>query len=206
MSYVELRFPIIGKTVPTDHGYTLFAAISKHIPDVHSADWLAIETLPGVARGDGITQIDPKAKLKMRLPQERISEILAISGKKLNVGIHNILLGAPQIFNLRPSVSLYSRCVTIKNHTEPESFLKAVSYKLDELGIHGEPIVGARRILRIGTQTIVGFSLTIHELTDEGSIVLQVRGVGGRRRMGCGIFVPIGITRLEDEHEQKIAS
>ncbi|MEP7338532.1 MAG: type I-MYXAN CRISPR-associated protein Cas6/Cmx6, partial [Acidobacteriota bacterium] len=29
------------------------------------------------------------------------------------------------------------------------------------------------------------------ELSDEGSTILQERGLGGRRRMGCGFFNPI---------------
>ena len=37
---------------------------------------------------------------------------------------------------------------------------------------------------------IVGFALRVEELTAEESIRLQEKGIGGRRRFGCGIFVP----------------
>ena len=43
--------------------------------------------------------------------------------------------------------------------------------------------------------TIVGFALAIHDLTDEGSILLQESGLGGRRRMGCGFFQPITLRK-----------
>jgi CRISPR-associated protein Cas6 len=59
------------------------------------------------------------------------------------------------------------------------------------MGIRGEPEIGLRRAFRVGNHTIVGFGLSIHDLSDEGSIVLQERGLGGRRHHGCGFFNPI---------------
>jgi CRISPR-associated endonuclease/helicase Cas3 len=191
MVYVELRFPVVGNALPSDHGYAMFASISRQIPESHGADWLAVETVPGTARGDGAIHLNPRARLKMRLPQDRLSLMMKLAGKRLDVSGYNIRLGAPQIFLLKPSENLYARCVTIKNYTEPDPFLNAIAHKLDELGIKGEPEIGPRRAFRVGNHTIVGFGLSIHGLSDEGSIVLQERGLGGRRHMGCGVFNPI---------------
>lgn len=191
MTYVDLHFPFVGSTLPSDQGYALFSAISKIVPEAHAADWLAVETIPGLARGDGLTQIDNDAKLRVRLPQDRVPLILKLAGKKLQLNGHAIRLGAPQIFLLRPASALYARIVTIKGYTEPDTFLDAVCRKLDQLGVKGEPVVGPRRVLRVGNHTIVGFGLSIHELSDDASILLQERGLGGRRHMGCGVFNPI---------------
>jgi CRISPR-associated endonuclease/helicase Cas3 len=191
MMHVELRFPVIGTALPSDHGYSIFGAISKAIPELHAADWLAVETVAGAARGDGATQINSRARLRMRAPQDRVPLILKLAGKRLDVSGYQVRLGVPQIFLLRPSASVYARCVTIKNHTEPESFLDAVARKLDELGVKGEPELGPRRAFRVGNHTIVGYTLSVHELSDEGSIVLQERGLGGRHHFGCGFFHPI---------------
>jgi len=191
MTYVELQFPFTGKTLPSDHGYSLYGAISRVIPEAHSADWLAVETIPGMARGNGVTQLDQEASLKIRIPQEHVPLMLKLAGKRLEVDGHAIRLGAPQIYLLKPATTLYARIVTIKGFTEPEPFLDAVCRKLDEMGVKGEPVVGPRRVVRVGQHTIIGFSLAIYELGDEGSIILQEQGLGGRRRMGCGIFQPI---------------
>jgi len=191
MVYVELSFPVIGTSLQSDHGYVMFASISRLIPEAHGSDWLAVETVPGTARGDGGIHLNPRAHLRMRLPQDRLSLMMKLAGKRLDVGGYHIRLGVPQIYLLKPSTTLYARCVTIKNHTEPESFLNAVAHKLDELGIKGEPELGPRRAFRVGNHTIVGFGLSLHDLSDEGSIVLQERGLGGRRHMGCGVFNPI---------------
>lgn len=199
MVFVELKFPFTGATLPSDQGYALYGAISRFVPEAHEADWLAIETIPGIARGDGMTQLDTEASLKIRLPQDRIPLMLKLAGKRLDLNGHAIRLGAPQIFLLKPSPQLYARIVTIKGFTEPEPFLDAVCRKLDELGVTGEPTVGPRRVVKVGNHTVVGFALAVHDLTDEGSIILQERGIGGRRRMGCGFFSPIVVDRVIGE-------
>jgi CRISPR/Cas system CSM-associated protein Csm4 (group 5 of RAMP superfamily) len=41
-------------------------------------------------------------------------------------------------------------------------------------------VVAGRRIL--------GYSVRVAELTLDESLILQERGLGGKRRMGCGVF------------------
>ena len=96
MSYVELHFPFTGRTLTTDHGYALFGAISRIIPEVHTADWLAVSTLKGAARGDGSLQLDTTSTLKVRLPQDRVPLLLKLAGKRLDLDGHAVRLGAPQ--------------------------------------------------------------------------------------------------------------
>ncbi len=191
MVYVELKFPVLGNSLPSDHGYALFACISRAIPEIHSADWFSVETVQGTKRGDGSIQLNPRAKLRVRCPQNHVPTLLKLAGKRLDVQGSAIRLSVPEISLLKPAASLYARCVTIKNHPEAESFLTAVAHKLDELGIEGEPELGNRRVFKVGTHHIIGYSVSVHDLSDDDSIVLQEQGIGGRRRMGCGYFVPI---------------
>lgn len=191
MITVELKFPIVGKTLPTDQGYALYGAISRLVPEIHSDDWFALETIPGVARGDGTTHLDPQGKLRMRLPQEHVSLLLKLAGKQLNISGHALRLGTPEISLLAPASALYARIVTIKGFIEPGPFTDAVCRKLDERAIRGEVVVGPRRVLQVANHKIVGFALAIHELSDDASIQLQTEGLGGRRKMGCGYFNPI---------------
>jgi CRISPR-associated protein Cas6 len=93
---------------------------------------------------------------------------------------------------------------------EPAPFLEAVQRQLDALEMRGkaslveqrqaaEANTGKksgtrspflRRTIRIRDKEVVGFALRVEELTAEESILLQEKGIGGRRRFGCGIFVP----------------
>ena len=204
MPHVELHFPFTGRTLTTDHGYGLYGAISRIIPEVHSADWLTIATMKGAAVGDGSLQLDGASTLKIRLPQDRVTVLLKLAGKRLDIDGHTIRLGAPQIHLLKPSSVLYARIVTIKGYTEPGPFLDAVRRKMQGLNVVGQPVVGPRRVVRIDNQTIVGFAVAISELNDEGSILLQERGIGGRRHMGCGVFFPVAIDRVIGEPPRRM--
>jgi CRISPR-associated protein Cas6 len=108
--------------------------------------------------------------------------------------------------------------VTIKKFTEPEPFAEAVKRKLDQFGIKGHVELPRdehgryrRRVITIHGKLVVGFSVAVHELSDEDSLLLQGglvkvavepnapengsalrwQSIFSRRAMGCGIFNPI---------------
>lgn len=192
MVYVELRFPIIGDTIPRDCGYRIYKAISQLIPEVHGADWLSIE-----AQDICQTCAGPQENLKMRLPHNRVPLMLKLSGREMRAGGSVIRLAAPQIHLLKPWRELYSRCVAIRNCAGRGQFLDSVARRLDEMGIHGEPESGPRRYARIGRRTVTGFALKIHDLSEEGSLLLQEQGMGSWRQAGCGYFVPADFSGID---------
>ena len=106
MVYVELKFPVLGSSLPSDHGYAVYSCISRLIPQIHEGDWLAIDTVPGTSRGDGTILINERARLRVRAPQDFVKLLLQISGKRLDVDGHQVRLGIPQIFLLQPSSML----------------------------------------------------------------------------------------------------
>jgi CRISPR-associated protein Cas6 len=183
--YVELRFPIIGNAFPRDYGYGMYKAISRLIPEAHGADWLSIE-----AQGICPSCAVPQKNLKMRLPHNRVPLMLKLSGREMRAGGCVIRLAAPQIHLLKPCRELHSRCVAIRNCTRREQFLDSVAWRLDEMGIKGEPESGPRRYARIGRRTVAGVALKIYDLSEEGSLLIQEQGIGNWKQAGCGYFVP----------------
>jgi CRISPR-associated endonuclease/helicase Cas3 len=187
---------------------------------LHKTDWLAIELISGFPSGRGlITLSEHDATLRLRIPAEHYREVLPLAGKRLDIGAHQIRLGLPVARPLEPAPSLYARVVTIKHHTEPETFIEAVKAKLNQFGIKGrvelpraEVRAGAegeqgryrRRIVSIHGKSVVGFSVAVHDLSDEDSLLLQAgavmhraeghirwQSIFSRRAMGCGFFNPI---------------
>src|SRR5207237_9567047 len=101
-------------------------------------------------------------------------------GKRLDLGGHQIRLGLPSARPLEPAPSLYARVVTIKKFTEAEPFIEAVRRKLDSFGVKGRVELPLneqgryrRRIVTIHGRAVVGFSVAVHELNDEESLLLQ---------------------------------
>ncbi len=198
LPYVELSFGVIGETLPADHGYGLYSAIAHLCPQVHEQDGLSILTIAGIPDRKGKIFLTERSHLRIRLPYDCMPMVYHLAGKQLRIGSRSIRLGIPQIFMLRPAGRLRARIVTIKNHQEPESFLEAARLQLAALGVMGEAIVPldmegkpARKTIKIKTYSVVGFGLEVSDLSEEDSIKLQISGLGGKHRMGCGVFVPI---------------
>ncbi|WP_334795477.1 type I-MYXAN CRISPR-associated protein Cas6/Cmx6 [Nostoc sp.] len=123
---------------------------------------------------------------------------LPLAGKSLRIGKHTIRLGIPDIYFLQPVDKLRSRIVIIQGYQEPESFLAAAQRQLEQLGIQGKAFITKntdgspkRRSIKIKRFTVVGFGLEIINLSNEDSLRLLRYGIGGKRKMGCGIFVPV---------------
>jgi CRISPR-associated protein Cas6 len=191
MDYVELRFPILGPVLPLDHGQAMFRAISRLIPEAASAGWLLVKDVRDIRRFRASLEIIPKARLNMRLPQSRVSLMLKLSGKRIEVGRRRVRFGTPEISLLKPSSSLYAKCVTINSCAAPDEFLNRLAWRLDEMGIDGEIELGLRRRFRAGWRVVTGYGLTLHDLSEESSIALQEQGLGNHRHRGCGFFVPV---------------
>ena len=214
---IKVSFALIGKQLPADHGYLVYSAISRSTPSLHGIDWLAIELVSGFPSGRGLIALPERgATLRLRIPSGHYRDVLPLAGKRLDIGGHQIRLGLPVARPLEPAPSLYARVVTIKKFTEPEPFLEAVKRKLDSFGVKGRVELPRdeqgryrRRIVTIHGKSVVGFSVAVHDLNGEDSLLLQAgavkvvspddgatqwQSIFSRRAMGCGIFNPISET------------
>jgi CRISPR-associated protein Cas6 len=197
-TYIDLCFPVIGETLPADHGYGLYSALTHWNESIHALEGLSIQTITGIPDKQGKIYLTERSQFRMRLPHEKIPLVYSLAGKALTIGKHTIRLGIPQIYLLQPSANLKARIVVIKGYQEPESFLEAALRQLEKLDIQGTVVIpinqegeAERKTIKIKQFTVVGFKLGIFDLSEEDSIKLQIYGLGGKHRMGCGIFVPM---------------
>jgi CRISPR-associated protein Cas6 len=211
MSKIDLIFPVLGSAVPRNHGYSLYAAISHVVPVVHRSEDIGVFPVGGTSAGDGTLLLNDRSALRIRVPAERLPELLPLASKALELDGHRLRLGVPHVSALIPAAVLSSALVLIKlahkgdpangGIVTPDAFLAAARRKLEEKGITGEPgfqriLTGPRkdqprrRVIRVKDQTHVGYAMIVQCLTAEESIKLQEEGLGGRRLMGCGLFLP----------------
>lgn len=198
---IDLSFALTAAgDIPADHGYALYAAVSRVLPSMHEPNGIGIHPIRGRLIGDRRMQICEFSRLMIRVVPERIPDLLPLASQQLNIAGQLIRLGILQVYPLIASTALRSRLVTIKvsgngNKTSPpdeDSFFGAARRQLDALGISSEAqmTLGKRRTLRVKDKEVVGYELLVSALTAQESIALQESGLGGRRHMGCGIFVP----------------
>ena len=180
--------------------------------DSSSADeiWkeVGIQTINGESCKPRQIAINSYSRLRIRIDRDCVESILPLINKTLDLNGGVIRIGTPEIFPLRPASLLRSRLVIIKGFVGAHAFIEAANRQLRDLGINATAaipyrrgMVGLaespeqkspllRRTLQIGKHEIVGYALEVEGLTADESIRLQENGLGGRRRFGCGIFVP----------------
>lgn len=189
---LDLEFPVFSSSaIAVDHGYHLYAGLSRALSTVHSENGIAVHPIRGRQIGDRMLQLMPWSTVRIRTPQDRIGDLVGLAGKSITIGDRQVRLGVPKVQGLDPATAVRSRLVTIKGFLDAELFAQAVRRQLDSLEISERVIltIGKRRTLRVRDKEVVGFEVIVEGLTAEESILLQEQGLGGRRHMGCGVFL-----------------
>jgi CRISPR-associated protein Cas6 len=186
----EVHFELQGTLLPRDHGYPLFLELSRLLP------WLADETLAAVHHihgaetgKDDLLILNRRAKLIIRIPLHREADLAILSGQTITVGGFKLTIGKGKTKPLARHSPLYAHCVTTGSMDE-EGFASDIIRILDELKITCRFICGRRQTITTADGVAYGYSLLLHELPVEQSILVQQRGMGGNRKIGCGIFIP----------------
>jgi CRISPR-associated protein Cas6 len=186
---VDVAFGLDGMTLPADYSFALMCEVVRCLP------WLAGEPEAGIhpirgARTDyGVVLLPRRAKLVLRLPERRVADSLALAGQQLEIAGKMLRVRDGSVRRLRPWGALYAHLVTSEDDGE-QRFLEHVASRLVTLETPAQPVCGRRHTLRTDEGEIVCFSLMLHTLAPEHSIRVQCVGIGGSRKLGCGIFVP----------------
>ncbi len=189
MTPFDMLFPVSGGPVPLDHGYVLFSALCARVPALHGCADLGVFTLRGERAAGGLLHLG-RGTLRLRCSAELVPLLLPLTSAPLNVAGREVVLGSPVLRALEPAVSLRARLVTFKHALDAASFLRGVARSMQELSCEARPVLGRRRVVCIQGRQVVGHALELHGLSGEDSLRVQARGLGGRRHMGCGLFLP----------------
>lgn len=193
MNSIDLSFLVnFHGSLPADHSYALVGAVSRVIPEAHGGDGYALAPIAGRQIGGRQMKLTDNSRFVVRTTPDRIQQFLPLAGRTIDIFGRKLLLGVPSVHALQPSRSLRARLVTIKGYFQPEPLQEAVRRQLDRLEVGDCQIaIGRQRTLRIKRNEIVGFETTLSGLSEKDSLQIASVGIGGRRHMGCGFFVPV---------------
>jgi CRISPR-associated protein Cas6 len=201
---VDVLFPVLGDCLPTDHAYPLYAALARVVPAFHDpVSDIRFAPVSGAANLPGHITLTPHSRLRVRVPDTRIRDVLSLAEKHFEVAGRPINFGVPTVAVLLPAATVSARLVTFKHRTSPETFLEHAREQLGVLGIRADAVVPVRRrpgvdpepvrrVVRVKGTVVVGFALRVEGLSDVASLRLQAAGLGGRTKLGCGFFLPAG--------------
>jgi CRISPR-associated protein Cas6 len=200
MPLIDLRFRVIGDSVPKNNAYLVFAAASKALGGEHLPNDIGVFPLTGMTSGNRML-ITENSAIGFRCSPERIPLLLGLCGQQLAIGNHEVTVGTSSVYPIKTSPSMFARMVTFKDALEESAFLERANYKLKEKGIKGTATIPRwhfrptsslpqQRVVEIQGKRIVGFSVRVDGLSESDAARLIDAGMGGRRHMGCGLFIP----------------
>lgn len=210
--FVDALFALSCRSMPVDHAWALAEAVGSALP------WLADEPSAGIhlvgvatsgagwmspAEPDALLQLSRRAKLALRLPRARLEDASALVGRTLQVASWPMRIERLSARSLARSATLFSRGVILAAGPTEADFLAAAVGELAALGVRPTRLLcGRTSTLATPQRTYHARSLMLAGVKLEHSLVLQERGLGDERRLGCGLFVPckgIGDVRARDD-------
>lgn len=199
---VDVLFSIDCKRLPVDHAYALFAALNGALPWVAGDPAIGVHTVQVAGSQNGWERpehgsdqhliVSRRTKLAIRVPKERMDALMEeLRGKTLDISGYPMTIGKGKIRPLSKETTIFARYVVIHPGDSEERFLSRAADELAAVGIRlRKALCGKGTTLTTRDGTVHTRSLMLANLSQEESVRLQQTGLGPRREMGCGIFIP----------------
>lgn len=206
---LDLIFPVRGKTLAWDHSYALYGALCRRQPLLHDPDHpIGIFPINGLAQGQRTLNLTEKSALRLRLPADRVGDVMPLFGAELDLDGHKIRLDSPRLEPVTQAARLFSAWVTYAGATDEAAFLSCLRDDLSRREIdanaqlvqplHAQSKDGGkgsrdhrlRRTRSVKGKNIVGYALLVEGLSSDDSARICAQGLGGRRHFGGGLFLP----------------
>jgi len=199
---VDVLFSIECKRLPVDHAYDLSVALKDAVPWLAGDSSVGVHTIHVAGSQNGWERpshgtdqeliVSRRTKLTLRVPKARMDGLVAeLRGKTLKVGRYELTIGDGKPRPLSKEATLFARYVVTRPGDSEEAFLGWVADELHGMGIRlRKALCGKETPLATPDGTIHTRSLMVADLSVSESVRLQERGLGPRRDMGCGIFIP----------------
>ena len=198
---VDVAFRLSGRWLPVDHASALRAAVVEALPWMEDEPEAGIHSIHGAASGNGwerpgrgsgeMLNLSRRTRLVLRVPGRRLRETAALCGRRLDVGGCELTTGERQPRRLKPVGAVFARYVVDEEGGDEERFLERVVSELRARSVAARKLLCGRSH-RIGSDQGMHAtrSLLVADLGRDESLMLQCRGIGPGRLLGCGLFVP----------------
>jgi CRISPR-associated protein Cas6 len=186
---VDVRFRVVGTAIRPGYQYPLFGAL-KRARQIFADERVWIAGLTSMDSGGGLLLPREDSRLMVRCDMDVVRDVLSVAGEELRVGDNIIRLEAPEFALVQPSSTMHSACVVLAS-SEIRSFAGLLCKWLRGYGYDSRPIIGRRRRISVGCHDDeVGYPVGLSEISPITQHLLTHSGVGARRHLGCGVFMP----------------
>lgn len=198
---VDLLFSIECRDLPLDHGFVLSQQIIKNLPWIQEEPQAGIHQIHVAESANGwmrpenteteVLCVSRRTKMTLRLPASRLDEATALTGKTLDIQGHALTVGRFSTRKLSRLTTIFARYVDTLGSEDETEFLESMQQQLLQKGIRVKKMMSGRLLTHQSDEGIIlTRKLMVSDLTVEESVLLQEQGIGDRKLMGMGIFMP----------------
>ncbi len=199
----DVVFKIECRSLPVDHAAQLTDTLCKKAP------WLADTACAGIhpihvagsqngwQRPDaesGVPLIlSKRTRLRIRVPQAQVAALIeALTDTTHQLDGHNLVITSGRAAPLHNAATLFARFTIYESNPDSEdAFIQQVIKDCEAIAYHPTKLLcGKTNYLSTPAGHLAARSLLIADVPPEYSMLLQERGLGDYRLMGCGILIP----------------
>ena len=199
---VDISFVIQCKQLPIDHAWALSQAIAKEIPWVNEETQFRLHQVHVAESGNGWKRPEDgesqflwpsrRTRLYMRAPQNRVEELKALVGRRLDIEGFELTLGKVKLRELTNSSVIFSRHVLSPANESENEFLARMHNQIIQLtGVKVRKMIcGISHNIKTPDIDLQTRHLMVADLDSDPSVKIQQEGLGDGNLLGCGIFLP----------------
>jgi CRISPR-associated protein Cas6 len=199
---MDVAFSLSCKTLPIEHAHALSIALQDFLPWLPEEEGAGVHLIHVAESGNGwmrpedpeneVLCVSRRTKMTLRLPKERIDEAKSrLLNQTLDIEGHSLTIGEGSEKPFVALPTLFSRYVVTEEQHDEMAFLQWAAEQLKSMNIPiRKMMAGKQNAFKTPEGPIYTRSLMIAELEPEHSVLIQQRGMGPHRHMGCGLFMP----------------
>lgn len=195
----DVAFKLTGSRLAVDHAQLLAHAVCAKLTE-HTRSQIGIHQIRVAESGNGwerpssageMLQLSGRTKLVLRINRDVYEDVLRLCDLELEIDEQGLKVGASKLRKLSVLPTLFSHGIACDEDQAETDFLADMASALGQMEIKVKKMIcGMAHSIRSDRGPIFTRSLMVANLTPQESVLLQQRGIGSGRLMGCGLFVP----------------
>lgn len=199
---LDVSFAIQCKKLPLDHAWALSQAVQQALPWFTDEPAAGVHTIHVAESGNGWERPDDhtnqfllpsrRTRMMLRIPKQRLADAQHLCGTTLDIDGYALSVGeAKEKVLLNASVIFARYVLSDTGETEPE-FLQRMATEVRRIADFKvkKMMCGKSYTLHTPQGDLHTRHLMIADLDNDPSVKLQQYGLGGGRKLGCGLFMP----------------
>lgn len=199
---LDLSFAIQCKQLPLDHAWSLSQAIHAALPWFHEEDVTGVHTIHVAESGNGWMRPEDgehqmllpsrRTRMALRIPKHRLADAHTLTGKTLEIDGHPLTVGDAREKSLINASVIFARYVLSDMDEAEPDFLQRMAKEVRTIADFKvkKMMCGKSNTINTPEGILHTRHLMIADLDNDPSIRLQQYGLGGGRKLGCGLFLP----------------